>query len=66
MVGAGYKPTSLSVLKFYEDIIDIFIGDTKDKMLKEKYDGNIDLKFTNTTLNSIKDKINLSKYILEL
>jgi LPPG:FO 2-phospho-L-lactate transferase len=64
--GLGVEVSTYGVAKLYSDFLDTFIIDTKDAGSKSRVENlGVNVKVTNTVMNSIEDKVALAKVVLE-
>ncbi|KYC44855.1 MAG: 2-phospho-L-lactate transferase [Candidatus Methanofastidiosum methylothiophilum] len=66
MRSSKYEVNSLGVAKYYEDLLDIFIIDNLESDTAERIRGELGMEIltTNTLMESRKDRIRLSKFVL--
>ncbi len=66
MKSSNFEVNSFGIAKYYKDILDIFIIDTLEADLAENIRGElgIDVVTTNTLMKTNRDKIKLSKFVL--
>lgn len=66
MRGLGFEVSAFSVANLYKDFLDVFVIDTKDADEKRRIEQlGIDVKVTDTVMNSLEDKVRLAKVVLE-
>ncbi len=66
MAGMGYQVSALGVAEYYKSLVDIFILDERDTHLKNSIEKlGYSVHITDTVMNSLNDKVKLSKFILE-
>ncbi len=66
MAGLGFEVSALGVAEYYKGLADVFILDERDAYLKNKIEElGYKVHVTDTVMNSLKDKIRLSRFILK-
>jgi len=65
MEAKGYPVNIYGVYKFYEDLVDTLIIDSRDNLEEKKEGIECNIVATNIILKNMEDKINLAKRILE-
>lgn len=64
--GLGLEVSAYGVAKLYSDFLDTFVIDTKDSCERERIEQlGLNVKVTNTLMNSIENKVALAKTVLE-
>jgi LPPG:FO 2-phospho-L-lactate transferase len=66
MQGLGLEVSAYSVARLYSDFIDAFVIDNSDTEEKNRIEAlGVEVRVTNTVMNSLNDKIELARFVLQ-
>jgi LPPG:FO 2-phospho-L-lactate transferase len=64
--GLGLEVSAYAVAKLYADFLDVFVVDVADSAEKERIEKlGVEVRLTNTIMQSLDDKVRLAKFVLE-